>query len=346
MQHEKKVTIKDIAQECGVSLSTVSLVLNNNPRISDSTRQKVLDAVRKNDYQPNNSARGLASRSSLTISVVVPHLGHVFADVYFGEIISGIYEEASANNYKVLLDIANHKFIQTEEYMSILRSRRADGMLFIGSKIGDEFPFKLENSPYPFLLVNHMFPESNLNYITVDYADSARKAAEHLLGLGHRHIGLIEGCNTHSGLLFSKTFMKCCAETGVARDQIHTYDGGQGWNLEGGFLAAQSLLDDHPEITCIMAGNDRMAIGAISYLKKIGKRVPEDISVMGVDDIHAAAFSTPGLTTIWHDLYQLGKMSFSRLLAMHRGQINSCAETLPVTLIERASTAPAPQPQV
>jgi DNA-binding LacI/PurR family transcriptional regulator len=106
-----RTTIKDIARECGVSLSTVSLVLNNNPRISSSTREKVLKAVDKHQYQPNAFARSLASQSSRVLSVVVPNLNHVFADVYFGEIVSGIYEEATDQGYKILFDVANQRFV-------------------------------------------------------------------------------------------------------------------------------------------------------------------------------------------------------------------------------------------
>ena len=121
-----RTTIKDIARDCGVSLSTVSLVLNNNPRISAKTREAVLASVDKHGYQPNASARNLASRASHTLSVAVPALSHVFADVYFGEIVSGIYDRASEAGYKVMLDLANPKFIESKEYLNLLKSRRAD----------------------------------------------------------------------------------------------------------------------------------------------------------------------------------------------------------------------------
>ena len=337
----QKVTIKDIARECDVSLSTVSLVLNNNPRISEKTRQHVLATVKKYNYQPNSSARGLASRSSFNVSVVVPHMGHVFADVYFGEIISGIYEQASEDGFKVMLDIANERFLKSGEYINILRARRADGMLFIGATIDDSFPLSFEDNAYPFLLVNHFYPGSSLNYCNMNYKESARQAAEHLAGLGHRKIGLIHGINTHTGILFSNEFIAHCEKLGIPREHIFAVDGGQDWGIESGFVSAQTLISAHPEITAIMAANDRMAIGAISHLQKIGKTVPDDISVMGIDDIHNTAFSTPSLTTVWHDLYEMGKRSFSNLLAICKKQRMDCHEVMPVTLIERNSTGPA-----
>ena len=156
MGQTQKTTIKDIAKECAVSLSTVSLVLNNNPRISEKTRNRVLAAVKKHGYQPNIHARGLATQTSEAISVVVPHLNHVFADIYFGEIVSGIYDRACDENYKVLLDVANEKFIQSQEYLNILKSRRVDGMLFIASSVSDDYLRAFDGSPYKFLLVHHL----------------------------------------------------------------------------------------------------------------------------------------------------------------------------------------------
>ncbi len=337
----QRTTIKDIARECGVSLSTVSLVLNNNPRISEKTRAKVLSSVKKHGYQPNIHARGLASQTSQAISVVVPHLNHVFADIYFGEIVSGIYDRACEENYKVLLDVANFKFVQNQEYMNLLKARRADGMLFIASSIHDEYLRVFENSPYKFLLVNHYFPDSSLNYIAVDYKDSARQAADHLMNLGHRAIGIIAGTNTYTGLEFRNAFIERCRSRGIPEKDLPWADGGKDWSQEGGFEAARQLLSQNARITAIMGGNDRMAIGAMRYVHTHDWRIPEDISVMGVDDIPQASFTTPGLTTIRHELYQLGRICCDRVLALFQGNIDSCREVLPVKLVGRESTGPA-----
>lgn len=341
MPSVKKTTIKDIARECGVSLSTVSLVLNNNPRISERTRKRVLAAVRRHGYQPNVQARALASRSSHTISVVVPHLNHVFADVYFGEIVSGIYDYATAHGYKMLVDVANETFVKNEEYLNILKSRRADGMLFIASSIEDTYLREFENSPYPFLLVNHYFPNSRLNFLAIDYRDSARQAADHLIELGHKRIGLIAGTNTYTGLDFRDAFIERCRERGLSEKGIVWTSGGRDWSQEEGFEAARRLLEKNPDLTAIIAGNDRMAIGALRYVQSQHVRVPEDISIMGVDDISQAAFTTPPLTTIRHNLYQLGRLCCERLLSLLRKEIAHCQEYVLSTLVVRESTGPA-----
>ena len=321
-------TIKDIARESGFSLSTVSLVLNNHPRISPATREKVMEVVRRHNYYPSVAARGLASKSSRTISVVVPHLTKVFADIYFGELVSGIYERATAQGFKILLDIATEKFISEKEYLKLLASRRADGMLFIASDIRSEWAAEFEGTAHNFLLVNHWFPGRSLNYVSVDYGLSARLAAQHLLGLGHRKIGLIAGTNTHTGLKFREEFTQACLSWPAGAGEVCCVDGGEEWSERGGYAATAELMRQLPDLTAVMAANDRLALGAMRWLAENRREVPEDVSVMGVDDIQMAGYANPGLTTIRHDLYQVGMEACNRLFQLIRGEIAECRDLL------------------
>jgi DNA-binding LacI/PurR family transcriptional regulator len=318
----------------------VSLVLNNNPRISQTTRDKVLECIERHQYQPNAFASSLASRSSHVLSVVVPHLNHVFSDVYFGEIVSGIYEHATDLGYKVLLDIANHRFISTREFIKLMKSRRVDGVLFIGSSVHDDYLMELEHSGYPFVLINHFFPGREINYIMADYVQSAVIAARHLLGLGHRHIGILSGTNTHTALAFRDRFLATCAEDGIPHENLVWADG---WFTEqGGYEGAEWIRAHHPQVTAIMAGNDKMAVGAMRYLARAGVKIPEQMSIVGMDDIPAAQFTTPGLTTVRHDLYRLGTLAVDGALTIFRKEQSTYQQTLDVQLVERESTGPAP----
>jgi LacI family transcriptional regulator len=337
----KRKTIKDIAKESGFSLSTVSLVLNNHPRISQATRDRVMAVVKKYNFYPNSAARGLASKSSKTLSVVIPNLTRVFSDIYLGEIISGIYERATSQGYKILLDIATAQFIKSQEYTKLLASRRADGMLFIASDIHADYLSVFEDSPFKFLLVNHVFPGKKLNYVSVDYAASARTAAEHLLGLGHRKIGLIAGTNTFTGLQFRDEFLRVCKIWPAGSAHVTWVDGGEEWSQRGGYAAAAKLMAQVPDLTAIMAANDRMALGAMRWLADNRREVPEQVSVMGVDDIQIAAFVNPGLSTIRHDLYQVGIESCNRILQLIKGEITECSDLLPTSLVVRGSTGRA-----
>jgi len=337
----KRKTIKDIAKESGFSLSTVSLVLNNHPRISQATRDRVMEVVKKYNFYPNSAARGLASKSSKTLSIVVPNLTRVFSDVYLGEIISGIYERAASQGYKILLDIATLQFVKSQEYTKLLASRRADGMMFIASDIHADYLSVFEDSPFKFLLVNHVFPEKKLNYVSVDYEASARLAAEHLLGLGHRKIGLIAGTNTHTGVQFRDEFLRVSKEWPAGAAQVIWVDGGEEWSQRGGYAAAAKLMAQDPGLTAIMAANDRMALGAIRWMADNHREVPESVSVMGVDDIQISAFVNPGLSTIRHDLYQVGIESCNRMLQLIKGEITECSDLLPTSLVVRGSTGRA-----
>lgn len=345
IRQTKHVTIKEIAAQCGVSPSTVSLVLNGSEKIKKSTREKVLKAAKTLDYRPNEMARSLVSQRSRCLSVTVPNLQHVFSDVYFGEIISGIYQEANEAGYKILLDIAQESFIADKEYLNILRNRRADGMLYIASTIEDRFLLEFEDQPFPLLLVNHYFPDSTLNYLTVDYKRAAWLAAEHLLELGHRKIGLIIGTNTFTGLDFRDEFLSFCEGRGVPKTSL-PWCAVKQWDEQEGYESAKKLMSRHPELTAIMAGNDRMAIGAIRYLTGKGRRVPGDVSVIGMDDIPSAKYTTPGLTTLHMDLFRLGRLSCRRMLGMLNGGPVECRETKEPHLVLRESTGPAaPRPR-
>lgn len=333
------VTIKEIAMQCNVSPSTVSLALNDSPKVKKATRLRVREAAEALDYRPNEMARGLVSSRSRCLSVTVPALNHVFSDVYFGEIISGIYQEANEAGYKILLDIAQESFIGEKEYLNILRNRRADGMLYIASTTEDRFLLEFEDQPYPLLLVNHYFPGSSLDYLSVDYHKAARISAEHLLELGHRRIGLIVGTNTFTGLDFRDEFFRVCQARGVEKRWLPWTS--SEWDEQGGYEAAKKLLSRYPEITALMAGNDRIAMGAIRYLVSRGIRVPEEVSVMGMDDIPSAKYTTPGLTTIRMDMFRVGRLSCKRLLEILDGVRAECKETLEPHLVLRESTGTA-----
>ncbi|MDA3872724.1 MAG: LacI family DNA-binding transcriptional regulator [Kiritimatiellae bacterium] len=338
-QKTKTITIKEIAAHCKVSASTVSLALTGSDKVKTATRERVLKAADLLEYRPNEMARGLVSRRSRCLSVTVPNQPHVFSDVYFGEIISGIYQEANAAGYKILLDIAQESFIGDKEYLNLLHNRRADGMLYIASTVEDRFLLEFEQQPYPLILVNHYFPDSSLNYMSVDYKKAATLAARHLLDLGHRNIGLIIGTNTFTGLDFRDTFLSYCESRGVERKSL-PWAGVRDWDEQEGYEAAKKLITRHPELTAIMAGNDRMAIGVIRYLSNQGLRVPDDVSVMGMVDIPSARYTTPGLSTIHMDLFRVGELSCQHLLTLLSGEATSCHELKEPHLVLRESTSP------
>lgn len=346
---KKRCTIKDIAEQSGVSLSTVSLVLNGNTRISAATRDRVHKTMERLGYQPNRMARALAWKHTRTLAVLVPQLRHTFADVYFGEIVSGIYDKASKLGFKVLLEVARSEFIDSKEYLRLYDQKFVDGVLFIGSSSKHRFLSAFVDRSRPFLLVNNYSKEHDLNYVVSNYRYGAWQATQHLVRLEHRRIGFIAGglneIQTSQDIF--ESFQEVLAERKIQFDPKLVADG---WlTEEGGMNAAAEILRADPEVTAIFALNDKMAFGAIKKLNQLGKRVPEDIAVVGFDDVPQASYFIPSLTTVHQPLYEIGKQSCERLIELIHGKVDRVQEVLPIYLTVRESCGsknrPAAVPQ-
>jgi LacI family transcriptional regulator len=335
----KRVSIRDVAKASGVSLTTVSLVLNHGDRrISQATRERVLAAISEMGYRPNRLAQGLQNRRSNILAILVPQLKHTFADVYFGELISGVYDQASRLGYKILLDAATPSFVRQKKYLELFDRCFVDGVLFMGATDQHTFIREIVEAEHPFMLVNNV--ADGPDYVVCDYAAAGRMAADHLVGLGHRRIGLIHGAmvvRTSRELkeAFAQGLAQRDVELGDAQMEFGAY------TQEGGADAAEKLLARVPGLTAIFAGNDKMAIGAVGRLAALGRRVPEEVSIIGCDDVHQAAFATPPLTTVHTPLYELGKRCCQEMIKRIRGQSSSCRLVVPVELIVRESTGPA-----
>ena len=333
----KRCTIKDIARESEVSLSTVSLVLNDNPRISPATRDRVMQTIQRLGYQPNRMARNLAWKRTNTLAVLVPQLRHAFADVYFGEIVSGIHDRAGKLGYKVMLEATRTEFVDQKQYLELFDQKFVDGILFIGANFKHRFLADFVDGSRPLILVNNYSKEDNLNYVVSNYRYGAWQATQHLLRLGHRRIGFIAGglAEIQTSQDVYESFQESHREQGVAFDPQLVVDG---WlTEEGGMHAVEELLRRDQQITAIFALNDKMALGAIKKLNQLSLRVPQEIAVVGFDDIPQASFAIPSLTTVHQPLYEIGKLSCDRLVELIHGKTNRVQEVLPIHLVIRDS---------
>lgn len=334
---QKRYTIKDIAWLSGVSLSTVSLVCHGNPRISKATREKVLKTIKQLGYKPNRMAQSLAQKHAYTIAVLVPQLRHTFADVYFGEIVSGIYDQAHKLGYKVMIEVARGEFIENKEYLNLYDQRYVDGVLFIGSNSRHRFVSEMAGKARPFILVNNYSKEYDLNYVVSNYRYGAWQATQHLVRLGHRRIGFIAGglSEIQTSKDIFESFKEALTEKNIRFDARLVVDG---WlTEEGGAKAAEELLRIDPAVTAIFALNDKMAIGAMKKLGDFGRRVPQDIAVVGFDDIPQASYVNPSLTTVRQPLYDIGKIACERMIDLIHGKVDRVQETLPIYLVVRNS---------
>jgi DNA-binding LacI/PurR family transcriptional regulator len=339
-----RASIRDVARESGVSLTTVSLVLNkNDERISDSTRQRVLEAMERLAYTPSRLARGLPNRRANTLAVLVPALSHALADVYFGEVISGIYDAAADAGFRLLLEVARREYIRRREYMTLLDDCSVDGILFIGATEDHQWLAEFDGTDKPMMIVNNHFRQWSLRHFECDYPEAGRLAADHLTTLGHARIGHV--CGPSEVVATSRdltdSFSRRLAERGVRLDPKLIVSGE--YQVEGGKSACDQILERDPRVTALFCSNDKMAIGAYQALRGRGVKPGVEVSVMGCDDIPQAALADPPLTTIRLDFFRVGFESCRRLLERIKGEApnGSAGERLPVTLVERASTARA-----
>jgi len=340
----KTISIKDVAKESGSSLTTVSLVLNERDhRISPATRERVLETAHRLGYRPNRLAQGLQSRRSSLIAIMVPQLRHAFADVYFGELISAIHDCANRSGYKILLEVAHPEFVRNRLYLELFDRNFVDGLLCLGVTNKDIYLRDLAEAGHAMIVVNNYLPAQKLNFVRCDYLDAGRIAADYLLGLGHRRIGLIHGApEVQTSLDLRKGFQQALTAGDVKLPESCVEDGL--YTEEGGEAAARRLIERQPQITAILAGNDKMAIGAVTGLKDLGKRVPEDVSVIGCDDIHPAGYCDPPLTTVHTPIYELGRRACERLLELIEGRVDQVREVHPVNMTVRKSACP-PRPR-
>lgn len=308
-------SIRDVARESNVSPTTVSLVINRvDARISAPTRQRVLDTIERLRYRPSRLAQGLPSRSSKSLAVLLPALDKAFADPYFGEIISGIYDYAADHDFRIMLEVARRSFIKQKRYLTLLDDCSVDGLLFIGATEEHRWLEEFSDTSRPLLLVNNHFAQWNLDTILCDYPQAGRLAADYLVQLGHQRIAHISGPASEvlTAAEVTNAFIDRLAEH---RIQLPDRQIGDGQFLTSmGQRATEHLLDSDPEITAIFCANDKMAMGAYQAVRNRGLEIGRDISIVGCDDLPGAATMDPPLTTIRLNYYDLGFQSCKRFI--------------------------------
>ena len=316
------------------------MVLNDNPRISRATHMKVQRLIERMGYQPNRLAQSLSSRYTRVLAVMVPALRHAFADAYFGELISGICDRAGKLGYKIILEQAKPQFIAERKHIELFERRYIDGILCLGVNERHHFLEDFSDGRYPMLVVDNYFPKWKLDHAVCDYRSGAEQVMNYLVQLGHRKIALITaGSEITTADDVRRVYHDKLSAVGHAPVDGLVEDGK--FTEEGGGEAASVILERHPDISAIFAGNDKMAVGALHQLARMNINVPRDVSIVGFDDLAHSAFVNPALTTVHLPLYQVGVLSCEKLIERVRGRSEPVTETLSTHLVVRDSTAMA-----
>lgn len=339
---DKPVSVRDIAKLANVSVATVSMVLNDNPRISRATQLHVQRIIDKVGYRPNRLAQSLSSKYTQVMAIIIPALRHAFADAYFGEVISGVCDRAGKLGYKVILEQAKPEYIKSKQYIDIFERRYVDGVVCMGVNDRHHFLAEFADRKYPMIAVDNYFPQWGLDYVVCDYRGGAEQAMNYLLQLGHRTIGMIHAApEIRTSRDKIEVYEAKLRQAGI--EPVKTWQADGKFTEAGGAAAAEQILNRHPEVTALFAGNDKMAIGALHYLTRRRVSVPEQISIVGFDDMQQSAFANPSLTTVHLPLYEVGALACERLIERIRGRTERVAEVLPTHLVVRESTAMARQ---
>jgi DNA-binding LacI/PurR family transcriptional regulator len=330
------VTIRDVASRAGVSHQTVSRVINQNERVSPETRQKVLAAIDELAYSPNAIARYMAKGSTRTFACLSPNL----TDYTFASIIEGAETEARQANYLLISASAPDADTFRSLVEQLVFSRRTEGLMVINPYADLRFQRLPQNVPTVF--VGARPSSDSIDSVSLDDRGAAALAVQHLLGLGHRRIALIGGpavedCTQDRQAAYLELLESC----GVNPDPALIVEGD--WSATSGYEAVEKLCSDGIPFTALFAMNDRMAIGAIRALRQHGAHVPQDISVIGFDDLPLASYFDPPLTTMRQDMFGIGQEAARLLIrALEQPDLPRCQLRLPAELVVRSSTAAIP----
>lgn len=337
-------TSEEVARLAGVSRATVSRALNGSSRVSQEARARVHAAIATLGYEPDVVAQSLVRQRSRMIGVSIFSENTELPIAQFGQtsqyfylsVIESIEREAIAQGYDLLLP-SHPRGRSAEYYVRSLQTRRVAGCIMFHATSA-HFQALLHSS-IPTIFIDRMGQGSYATYVKSDNIDGARQATEYLLSLGHTRIAFFTGPSTDlAGLERLLGCQQALAQAGITPDASLILQ--SGWNVDEAYISAKTLLAERRDFTAIVAGSDFMAIGILRALTEQGIRVPDDVSLIGFDDIDFCQYTSPPLTTVRQDRVAMGQGAVQKLLAMIEGTGDPSPLVVPTQLIARKSTAP------
>ncbi|HEX9441318.1 MAG TPA: LacI family DNA-binding transcriptional regulator [Roseiflexaceae bacterium] len=337
MANAKRVTIMHVAHEAGVSYQTVSRVVNDRPDVAPETRKRVQDVIARLEYQPHAIARSLASKRTHTLGLITAD----FSDYFFTQVIAGAEAESRKHGYRFMLGSTERNPQDEPEYIRLLTERHVEGILFArpSTEVDNRHLIDLLRDGVPIVTTAYYLPGESLTVVDVDNLDGAYQATRHLLEYGHRQVAMITGPatwkSTHDRTL---GFTRALEQAGAMVDPALIAEGD--WSYPSGHQAMRALLARERSFSAVFAQNDRMAIGALCALREARLNVPQDISIVGYDDIPGAEYAAPPLTTIRQPMREVGAIA-TRLLIRAIEEPDAAPEEvlLRTELIRRSSCA-------
>lgn len=327
---DRATTLHDVAARVGVSPRTVSRVVNDEGGFSPATRARVLDAVAELHYRPNVLARGLITRRTSTIALITP----VISDPFFPEVAEGVQWAARDHGLTMFFATTDDDLGRQASVLASLEAHSVDGVIIFPSRESGDALLPFADRGLQMIVIDADIEHDNACVVSSDLRHGARLAVDHLVARGCREIAMIASQRAAPWPRSRQDgFRAGAAAHGVAGDRIAHVSR----TVDGGRLGLRRLIEQHPAIDGIFAYNDLMAIGALQELQRIGRSVPDDVAVIGCDDIHMGAVVTPALTTVRIDRETLGREAVRRLVELRDGVADHAEVVLPVSLTVRAS---------
>ena len=316
-----KATIKDIAERCNVSITTVSRVINNKTEgISSQTRRTILEAIEQMNYKPNSIARSMVTKKTNTLALVIPDICNPF----FPELARGVEDCCTSEGFNLFLCNTDGSVEKELSYIALLRERLVDGIIFTTQNT-EEFSsvfMELKSENYPFVFVERYIEDmGELPGVYVDNIQGVYRAVKYLFENGHKEIAFITGpFNTTNAVMRFKGFQQAHLELGMDINYSLVKEGD--YKVQSGYQQMKRVIEEsYGKFTAVIASNDLMAIGACNAIKDAGLRVPEDISVIGFDNISFTDICQPRITTVGIPIYNMGYAASKLLINTLRGDV-------------------------
>ncbi|HVO72641.1 MAG TPA: LacI family DNA-binding transcriptional regulator [Ignavibacteriaceae bacterium] len=336
------ITIKDVAKEAEVSIATVSLVIHNHKRISPETKLKVNRIIKELNYHPSRSARGLVFQKTGNIGFILTEDHFLRSEPFYTRVFIGTEFQARQYEYYILFTTISSTFQVGDKLPRFILERNVDGIIIAG-KVPSAILDGLNKYNLPIAFADYYPPEGNYPVVMIDNISGGILAVQHLIGLKHKKIAFIGGDIEHPSIWDRFQGYKSGIEkSGIKFNPDYCITDTDCPNRENGYSSAKKLLEKSPDITAIFACNDAMAIGVMQYLKEKECSIPEDISLIGFDDVEADLSLDPPLSTIGVPKAELGIEAMRLMSDMLNNSITSPKKILvPVELVQRRSTGPA-----
>lgn len=329
------ITIYDVAREANVSMATVSRVVNGNPNVKPTTRKRVLEVINQLGYRPNAVARGLASKKTTTVGVIIPDISNTF----FAELARGIEDIAMMYKYNIILSNSDQNNEKELHLINTMLGKQVDGIVFMSGNISDEHVEEFEKSPVPIVLAGSIVESEKVPSVNIDYEQATYDAITSFIEKGHRKIAFVIGplqepINEKRKLVGYK---RALSEAGIEFNEELIIEGD--YTYDSGIEAFEKLIELEDKPTAIYVGTDEMALGVVHGAEDRGFHIPEDFEVISSDNTRLALMVRPQLTTVVQPLYDIGAVAM-RLLTklMNKESVPEQTVILPHRIEYRNST--------